>query len=184
MFKTLVHHTVQDLDNPEYVEDNAPFKMLNRGKGTYLGEGYYFWDNHYDLACWWGEVHCNKKYMICEGDFEIPNYDICDLAGSRTDQLYFQKCIEILNADENTMESIITLLLKLEAQPEKRGLFPYKAIRAVDVFKGKYAEHLINFNVEKKGFVILNPKIIICLFKKVVGIINNFKITYPNKYIN
>lgn len=182
MFKTIVHHTVQDLENPEYVETQAPFKMLNRGMGTYLGEGYYFWDNHFDLACWWGEVHCDKKYMICKADFQMPTDDICDLVGSRKDQLFFQKCMEILKAKANTMESIITLLLKLEAQPQQRGIFPYKAIRAVDVSKGKYAEHLVNFNANKKGFVILNPKMIICLFKKAPGVLNNFKIIYPSKY--
>ncbi len=184
MFETIVHHTVQDLHNPQYVEDNAPFKMVNKGKGTYLGQGYYFWDNHFELACWWGEVHCNNKYMVCEANFEIPNSDFCDLVGSRADQMYFQECIEMLKAEVNTMGAIIDLLIALEQRPERKGIFSYKAIRAVDIYKGAFPQHLVNFNTGKDGITLLNPKFIVCLFKKDAQILKNFKIIYPDNYLD
>jgi hypothetical protein len=183
MFKTIVHHTVQDLENPDYVEENAPFKGENKGKGTYLGDGYYFWDNHFELACWWGSVHCANSYMVCEADFEIEKKAMCDLVGDRGDQIYFQKCIDMLNSEHIPMSAVIDMMRELDALPHKKGIFPFNAVRAVDNHKGTFDQKVINFSAKKFGVTSINPKIFICLFKKSPEILNNFKIIYPDKYV-
>ena len=183
MFSTIVHHTLQDKENPDYVEGNGPFAVENI-RDAYLGEGYYFWDDHLDLAHWWGEYHCQNNYIICQAEFMIQKSDFCDLVGSRQDQIYFKKCIEELSVHHLPIGAIIGILRKLESRPDKKGVFPYNAVRAVEIQKNSFLQPLFKFSSKRSGITTLNPKIIICLLKKGEEFLKSFKIIFPNKYIN
>ncbi len=183
MFKTIVHHTLRDDENPEYIEANAPFPVQAL-KNAYLGGGYYFWDDHIELAHWWGQTHCQDSYIICQGDFEISNMDFCDLLGSRQDQIYFQECINRLKVNHLPIGAIVELLKGLNTHPAQRGIFPYKAIRAVDMQANTtFSQTFYKYAGNRPGITTFNPKVIICLIKKDAAILRNFKITHPHKYV-
>lgn len=183
MFTTTVHQTLRDDGNADYIEDNGPFAAINISK-TYLGSGYYFWDNHLELSKWWGVVHCKDNFIICEGKFEINELDFFDLVGTRGDQIYFQDLIRDYNLENMKIGAIIEFLKDMERQPHKGGTFPFKAVRAVDIETNySFKEKIKKFVEGKKGKMSLNPKLIICLFEKNKAILSTYNIIYPQKYV-
>lgn len=182
MFETTVHHTVSDNENADYVEANAPFASANV-KNAYLGAGYYFWDDHLKLAHWWGRNHCNDNYMICEATFTLKRLELFDLVGDRQDMIYFEECIDKLGVQKLTIGAIIEMLKDLQIQPTHKGIFPYKAIRGMEIQKSGYFERIFSFAQLKPGLASITPKIMICLINKSPEIIKDFKIIYPKKYV-
>ena len=57
--------TIDDQDNPDYVEEHGPFKSVT---SHWLGVGYYFWDSLMRRAHWWGDRHYGGNYMIIASD--------------------------------------------------------------------------------------------------------------------
>ena len=182
MFETTLHQTLQDKDNPDYVEREGPFRVRDFKK-AYLGNGYYFWDDHWDLAHWWGEKHCSNKYFICKADFKIEKDDFCDLVGSRQDQKYIAQCFETFKAHHLNLAQLIEMLKEIENQPHMKGIFSYKAIRAVEIHENSFEEMIVNFASDRPGITSLTPRIIVCLINKDPAILTNFKILYPDKYV-
>ncbi|MCC9071227.1 hypothetical protein LNQ49_06420 [Flavobacterium sp. F-65] len=178
MFKTVAHQTLENRNNDEYVEANGPFSVQNI-KESFLGEGCYFWDNHLELAKFWGEVHCNNKYIVCESKFVLPKNDFLDLVGSREDQIHFLDLVEKLKMTGEALGKIIGALKDLELK--KKGIFPYKAIRAVDnLAKNKFEQVKYKFSDDnnKKNYSILTPMYIICLFEKNELILPTYDVIY------
>ena len=66
----ILYQTLDDNDNADYVEQNAPFPCDR--KNSWLGTGYYFWDTFIENAHWWGEVNYKNSYIICKAvcDFD------------------------------------------------------------------------------------------------------------------
>lgn len=183
-FATVVHHTVKDDDNPNFIEDNAPFSVQNI-KEAYLGYGYYFWDNHIELAHHWGEIHYNNLYVVCEGTLTVNEDLFFDLVGNRQAQIFISECISEMPALKNlTLGEIIEFLKKLETNPNKKGIFPFKVIRAVDVTEATtYHMETVKFAPNRQGIMTTNPQIIICLIEKNTVFLPSLKIVYPTKYI-
>lgn len=183
MFETILHHTLQDRDNPDYIEENGPFPVEDY-KSAYLGNGYYFWDNHLELAQYWGEKHCKIPYVICQADFKIENGLFFDLIGSRGDLIYLKKMIEELSLEHLNMGQIVETLKEFNEKPGYKGIFPFKAIRALDSGQAQFPEMVYKFAEGKKGIIWINPRYLICLIEKDPKILTNFKIIYPEKYVN
>lgn len=184
LFETTVHHTVQDLDNADYIENHAPFAVEDIAN-SYLGSGYYFWDNHIDLAHDWGYIHCGNSYVICEGEMKVPIEIFLDLVGSRADQMMMEKYVnDIPGLDGLTLGEQIEFLKKLEATPNNKGIFPFKVIRAIDISPTRYKVVKLKFAEKRNGYTTLNPKMIICLTEKNKLILKSLKIIYPSEYIN
>lgn len=181
MFSTVVHQTLQDLDNADHVEEHGPFKATS--EKSYLGLGYYFWDDHIELAKFWGEVHCKNNYIICEADFELSYDYFLDLVGNRQNQKYFHEVAQMLGAQTWSMGKIIEFLKDLEKKPERKGIFPYKAVRAVDINDSKFKPTNYRFVEGQLRYVNMNPRLIICLFEKNKLILTTYKIIYPEKYV-
>lgn len=183
MFESILHQTLQDKGNPDYVENNGPFPVKD-SKNSYLGNGYYFWDDHEDLAHWWGEVHCEMKYIICESVFTIEDNDFCDLIGRRGDMKHLQQMIDDMDLRQLNMGQIVEYLREIDRTPGYKGSFPYKAIRAIDLGGSKFPEMIYKFAGNKKGVITLTPRILVCLFAKDTTILQTFKIIFPEDYIN
>jgi len=191
MMKTIGHHTVEDRGNPGYVEKNAPF--LSSGSTAFLGPGYYFWEKDIDLAHWWGRVHYNDQYMICESVIECDDGLYLDLVGNKDDlrqmrelKLKFdQEMKRTLKGNETTLENLIVYCRQAN-QRTHIGSFPYKAIRSVDVspvMREKTRTSIIKYTAKKSNFTDLNPRIIICLTEKRDMLPEGVKIICPNKYL-
>lgn len=178
MFKTIAHQTLENRNNNEDVEANGPFSVEDPTK-SFLGEGYYFWDNHIELAKWWGKFHCRDKYIICESEFEIEKTDFLDLVGSREDQIHFSNLMKQLNMEGQALGKIIGALKDLEK--EDKGIFSYKAIRAVDNKAKKSFEQIqYKFSEEKNkpSYSVFNPMYMICLLEKNDVILQSYKVVF------
>ena len=181
MFQTVVHQTLEDRGNPENIENHGPFPVLNV-KNSYLGAGYYFWDDHIELAHWWGKYYVKKDYVICEGKLSVEKDKFLDLVGSRQDQKYFSFMIEKLGMQNESIGTIIESLKEMDMKPNFKGVFPYKVIRAMDV-TSKSTSVEKSFASGKKGMANLAPQIMICLIKKNKVILPEYKIVFPEDYL-
>lgn len=188
VFKTIVHQTLRDNDNPDYVEDHGPFPVKDV-KNAYLGSGYYFWDDHIELAHWWGEIRCENNYIICQGVLNVEKELFCDLVGCRQDMIFLKNVIaRIPELHTMALGSVIEFLKELDSRPNKKGIFPFKVIRAIDTsensFESKYEHDKLYFSVKRKGFTTFAPQIMICLVEKNKLHLNSYKVIHPNKYVN
>lgn len=186
MFKTIGHHTISDTKNPDKIEASGPFKAEGR---PYLGEGYYFWDNHIELAHWWGYEHYSNSYMICESKIEASQEDFFDLVGSREDQIYLIHVREKFNLGSRPLGAIIDFLRELAAHDEtKRKVFPFNVVRAMDVYhRSKFDLKRIILSMRSGtplGITNLAPKMFICIFKKNNPPLRTFKVIYPESYVS
>ena len=177
MFETIVHQTLQNKNNNAEVEANGPYPTTDL-KNSFLGRGYYFWDNHIELAKFWGKIRCNNKFIICEGELKIEKKDFLDLVGSRSDQIHFLNLVSTLNMKKQSIGKTIEALKALEK--EEKGIFPYKAIRVMDnLQKRKFPQTQYKFS-SKENYSILAPMYIICLLDKNKLILPTFKVIFSN----
>lgn len=95
--------TIQDKNNPDYVEEHGPF--LGE-RNTWLGRGYYFWERFVEIAHWWGNSHCSGNYMICSASVSLGNDELLDLVNSTEDMDNFRKtCEEVARKYSNQQPS-------------------------------------------------------------------------------
>lgn len=174
LFKTIVHQTVQNKGGIPKIEAEGPFPAEDWTL-TYLGNGCYFWDNHLELAKWWGSRHCKNNYVICRGEFEAQEEVFLDLVGSRASQIQLNDLINKLDITHLSMCAIIETLKELNSQEGYEGIFPYEAIRAVDLFKGTFEQEKYKFSDNKNGYTLLNPMYIICLINKNSLLLKSYK---------
>lgn len=183
VFSTTVHQTLDDKGNPDYVEKHGPFPA-DHNSGLYLGLGSYFWDDHLELAHWWGNVHLNGKYLICQGNLHVKKTEFCDLVGCRQDMLHIKQMIAELKIGHLALGKVIEVLKSIEQKSGKREIFPFKVIRAVDGSYTSYKREEILFVDDKKGYTFLTPVYLICLIAKSHVILSSYKVIYPERYVD
>lgn len=183
--ETIGHHTCSQDNGEGYVLQNAPFRSQQNeqiNKLPFLGSGYYFWEDNFPMAEFWGNVHYNGNYYILEIVLRIEPEKYFDLVGDRAQQKHFEELIKMLQTklppQKWKMGYFIELLKKLNAA--EPGIFPFEAIRAVDNTSGHKDQKLYFSSLEQK-FVILNPKYIICFLIKNEVIFKTKKIVYPEQ---
>ena len=181
--KTTVHHTCRKEGTKENILQNAPFKAEyneNEQKLQFLGSGYYFWDNNIEMARFWGKKHYQSDYYIIEATLELKKSYFLDLVGNREHMIYFMKLKETFkkfgfDREKWSMGHFIEFLKKLELD-EKKGVFPFKIIRALDYSPNTKYSDKVNFVGNKKNYTLLNPRIIICLIEIIDNILYDKKI--------
>jgi hypothetical protein len=181
------YHTVEDRENPDHVEEYGPF--LCGGSLAFLGVGHYFWEENIDLAHWWGQTHCDNEYMICSGDIKCEDSLYLDILGNVKHQKYLREIQKMLGEDlirqfgtvDVPLGALIEFLKKIESYQHKKGIFPYKVIRAID--SSARSSNLIKFAQGKPNYSDLSPRIIICLIEKKKLFLTGFKIVFPLKYV-
>ena len=181
-----LYQTLEDRDNPDYIENNGPFSC--KTKSAWLGEGYYFWDTHIELGHWWGDTnHKTNGYVICRAYGNLD--ETCwDLHGNGSHRLQFETICKqmikegIANPDSILVPNVIAFLKKIRK-------FPFKAIRALGmgsislnqtegsiVFKMKFIE-------SNKSFLDLRPPIQLCLLEKRALSLKDYLIVFPEQYV-
>lgn len=162
---TVGHHVCRK-GTKAYLQKNAPFRSVSgkNDSALYLGDGFYFWDDNIERAHQWGKVHYKGDYSILEYPILLKGTDYLDLVGSRQDLKTFSMLMGKVRKRQSdaTISQCITVLQKMEES--KPGLFPYKAIRVMDVSsKGNTLETFVK---EKRGRMPMNPCYIICVYAK------------------
>lgn len=180
-----LYQTLEDRDNPEYVEEFGPFKTSN--KTAWLGFGFYFWDTYEELGHWWGATVHNKKYIVCKARCFLDE-SCWDLHGNGMHRLEFEEiCNELIDSGLTSKEHL--LVPQIIEFFKQKGAFVYKAIRALGAnsISSRYSDNYVFFRFHfKKGnpaFLDLRPPVQVCLIEKRALSLQNYKIVYPYDYI-
>ena len=175
-----VYQTLEDRDNPNWVEDNGPLRC--DWPNTWLGSGYYFWDTFIENAHWWGEVRINGDYMICEAQFDFDTSTCFDLVGHTSHMDDFFNSIELMKSKKlvdrkTTVARVIEFMRSINA-------FDYNAMRACGIkSKSKKSnQYVLNFEVGKPQFLDYRPAIQICFYNFNDLNFKNFRVVYPDEY--
>lgn len=170
--------TVEDKENPDYVEEYGPFPGV---RNTWLGSGYYFWDRFYEIAEWWGETHYNGKYMICTAVSNFNDGEMLDLVSCTYDIENFRKSCEAIESKYPGKHLTISFAIEYL---KKAGIFAYKAVRAHSIDCGdgdRFYRRLFRKKQPTKAYLNLMPAIQLCIYDK--SYVKNYHIIYPEDYI-
>ncbi|WP_373841072.1 hypothetical protein [Bacteroides heparinolyticus] len=171
--------TVEDRDNPDYIESNAPF--ICKAANAWLGEGYYFWDTLIANAHWWGKVRYRENYVIVEYTCDLLNGKCFDLHGNMEHLKSFNEVIDFLKS-QKLITKTTTVAKVIEYLKSKAGLASkYDGIRAYGHFS-RSNPIFIPFEDSEKSCLELLPAVQICLFRKKSFNLSAGKIIYPNHY--
>jgi hypothetical protein len=170
------HHACRRSGGRSFVRKNAPFLseyIEIEGKVPYLGTGYYFWDDNEDLALWWGKSHYENTFYVVESEIVVPEGLFFDLVGKRSHMRLMGDFIAKLrkrggyDRSEWKLAQIIEFLKVARLEDDSIAeLFPFEVIRAADASGKLDLEDPVFFSPNKKGVVLLNPRIMICIFGK------------------
>jgi hypothetical protein len=176
-----LYHTVEDRDNPDDIESNAPF--ICKRKNAWLGEGYYFWDTLIENAHWWGQSQYKGNYVIVE--YHCDSYTTSgkcfDLHGNMEHLRDFNATVEFLKSKGLQTTTVAKVIEYLKGKTDFASVF--EAIRAYGHFsKSNNNITSIPFETEKKHYLELTPAVQICLFRKNSLNLSTGKIIHPSHY--
>ncbi|WP_158104918.1 hypothetical protein [Vibrio vulnificus] len=130
------YHTCKKNGGYEKVRNEIPF-LSKSGTNQWLAQGYYFWTDSPYWAKKWGK----------EGDRAIGKFtinlcretELLDLVGNVAHSQHFEDLIKMIvdaidsrHRENMTVNRAINFLRLLEKKPEKKGIFPYLAVKAQD----------------------------------------------------
>lgn len=184
IMRLILYQTLEDRDNPDYIENHGPFFCNNNT--AWLGYGYYFWDAHEELGHWWGKLNYKQKYVVCKarGTFD----EFCwDLQGNGLHRIEFERiCDELVSAGVTTKESL--LVPQVIEFFKKKGKFLYDSIRALGInsISSKLNDNTIIFRMlfkkDSYAYLDLKPPVQVCLIQKKALSLQHYKIIYPKDY--
>lgn len=180
----LGHHTVEDRNNADEIEQAGGFKCID--SKAFLGVGVYYWDNHLEYAHFWGQKRYPSGYVICQSSIECEDEFFLDLIGRREDQMYLLELYDKLNGKYNCkgwpIGKFVSLLRKLNELGQYKGIFSYTAIRAMDHAARKTTPD-VQFVEQRHHFTNLSPVYIICISGSTGITFHNFAIIFPAFYV-
>jgi hypothetical protein len=190
----ILFQTLQDKGNYIECESEGPFPC--EWENTWLGQGYYFWYFHIDLAKWWGSSRYSKKGYVIHKSV-CSDLRLCwDLhtGQHQADFIYWlkkMKISELLNS-ETTVAQVIEFI-KNECDD-----FNYEAIRILGVDSiskssaNKFNLPRLSFEkpLEEKdsnkqrflSYFDVIPPVQVCLFTKDALDRKGFEVFYPESY--
>lgn len=180
----ILYQTVEDRNNPDEIEANAPFCC--KRENSWLGDGYYFWDTLIENAHWWGDKsYPSQGYVIVEFNCDWSAEKCFDLHGNMEHVKYFNEIVEFLRekrqiTQDTTVKWVIEFLKRTTDFEHK-----YEAIRIYGHYsKSRETTKKILFSKSSKSnhYFELTPAVQICLFRKTSLHLSTGKIVYPIAY--
>lgn len=188
MDRIAIYQTLQDRNNPDVIEDRGPF--LCHRNNAWLGNGYYFWEHFIKNAHWWGVSGGEFKngYVICKAvcDRDIDN--CFDLVDNYSHLDMFNSAIDIMSSQALYTPNITTVARIIEHLRATLKIFRFEASRAYGIHtKSKHSpftRHVI-FDVRHQDkYLDSYPAIQVCLYNKSSLNISDYKIVYPDVYVD
>jgi hypothetical protein len=177
IYETIVYQTIEDRGDADKVENSGPFPAK---RYKWLGDGYYFWDTHIELAHRWGDVY-SGTYMICEASCTLDGR-CWDLHGTGRHRLEFMSiCTQLINAEVTTMDRI-TVPQVIEYF-KRNGKFIYEGVRAStpSVIKDKYMLRM-PYRHGSNEIMELIPSVQICFLTKRALSLRDYRVVFPEEY--
>lgn len=180
----LIYQTLDDRENPEYVENHGPF--LCELDNAWLGTGFYFWDTFIDNAHWWGKVRYNSNYIICKSEI-IPDDNNCfDLVGNTKHLLEFEKIITLMKK-KGLLTSKTTVATVLDFLFNKLKNNHFFSVRVYGInSKSKNSGYMgsLKFENIKSQYLDYKPAIQLCIYNLEKMNFRNFQVIYPESYVS
>lgn len=180
MFETsyFLYQTLENQGNYEQNETEGPYSCS--WDNTWLGEGYYYWYHHIQLAHWWGQARYKKKgYVI----FKSTCNDLSKCWDLHTGEgqdlfLHWLKKMD----DKKLLKEKTSVAQVIQFVKNEFPNFPYEGIRVLGVdsiselaiqnmgfvrMNFEFPKENDNPNKQKfKAFFDLMPAVQVCLFTK------------------
>lgn len=182
----MLYQTLEDRNNPEEIENSGPFKC--RTATSWLGDGYYFWDGFIELAHFWGKNSTYSNYVVCSAQAYLNTENCYDLVGNINHLKDFRSILEIMTKeglldDKTTVRRIITFM-------KNKGVFQHHSIRAIGVNsisdndENKSFTLRFKFDFKLPAYLDVIPPIQICILNCQKVSLSNYKIIYPDIYVD
>lgn len=196
MFETsyLLYQTLENRGNYEQNEKDGPYSCS--WDNSWLGEGFYYWYHHINLAHWWGkQARFNKNgYTI----FKSVCNDLSkcwDLHTGPGQDIFFYWLDKM--KDKNLLEDKTSVAQVLEFIKNEYPEFPYEGIRILGMdslsksaiknmgfvkMNFEFADENENANKQRfKAFFDPMPPVQVCLFIKDGMGRTGYELVYPEK---
>ncbi|MBV7533042.1 hypothetical protein [Chitinophaga sp. sic0106] len=182
--KLILYQTLEDRNNPEEVEANGPFEC--RRLDAWLGFGYYFWDSHIELGHWWGDRAYGTNYVICGANGKMDE-SCWDLHGNGLHRLEFEEISKKIVSGGIIQKQHLTVA-KLIIYLKRNKSLTYSSIRALGMNSmssaSPYAKNMIFIKRYNASYLDMRPAVQVCLFDKKALSLRDYRIVYPEEYID
>ena len=173
--------------NNKILEQEGPYPC--HWDNSWLGNGYYFWDTFIENAHWWGKKvrQYTNGHIICKAECDYDTINCLDLYGELEQLKMFKEAYDLMlkNGVVDKHTTVKNFLEKLKGQTS--NFSTYTAIRVNGVLsKGYNSIYAVNFLFEKDKWQYFEmvPAVQICLFKKNSLNLRNYKVVYPEYFID
>lgn len=173
----ICHHTLENLGNSEEILKSGP--IIGTNKNNYFGIGYYFWDNNFKHAKWWGRKQYNNNYYVFEAEinfdmnlmFDVTDRNCLDFLLQITKIFLEEDNIDLSNY---CLGALLTLLFE-EEKMKNEIYFPYPYAKGIDANRDNNSERM-NYSSITKSYFNFNPITFFCIFKKEDINLQSFKL--------
>lgn len=160
----IIYQTVEDRNNPDYVEQHGPF--LCTKEHAWFGKGYYFWDTIIELAHWWGKLcYTPNGYIICRSSCDSSLSKVYDLVGRPELLLEFEECSKIIMKQRKQKTIYVPEVIEY-LKTKTSFLEHYAAIRAnpLHTLPPTFNQFQYKINEKNRGVIDTRPAIQFCFF--------------------
>jgi hypothetical protein len=165
---------------------DGPF--ICRNKTAWLGKGYYFWESFIENAHWWGK-ECNNYrygYVVCEAYYDLDDTLCFNLVDNPEHFQMLRDTICAMEREglyEKEKTTVARLIYYLK---DTIRVFNYHASRINGLnsrSKNSPYSEIALFNRGDYQYIDLIPTIQVCFYKKGVLNLRNYRIVYPDEYV-
>lgn len=182
--KKEIYQTLEDRDNPKYIETHGPFICNN--KSAWLGPGYYFWESFIENAHFWGHVY-NNRYVICQASYNFCEERCFNLIDN-PDHLKMFNETKLLLAEKGLATEKTTVARIIVYLKDILKIFAFEACRVYGVNSKSGSSNYSNrtfFNFKRENqYLDSIPAIQVCFYSKNYITLKDYKIVYPEEYID
>ncbi len=183
-----VYQTLENKGTPNSIENDGPFPC-NR-KNAWLGQGYYFWESFIENAHWWGS-ECNNYangYVICRAFYTESEEKCFNLIDNPNHFRMLNQTIDLMETRGLYQRNKTTVSRIIEYLRNTLHIFTFEATRVYGVnsksLKSDYSKVTIFSLNQAHSYLDSLPAIQICFYTKKSLNLNNYKIVYPDEYID
>lgn len=163
--------------------DNRPIDTNSFGpifcddENAWVGSGYYFWDDSFDSAKWWGETHYRNNYIICQSFYDSHSNEYLDLVGRQDHIRYIKSCFEIYKKRKPSHNIKIGELIEILKLTDSK--FDFLAVRAYPTPISPNRKGFYYFDNEQKFYFDTNEKVQMCVIDKIFLLNEEYTVIYP-----
>jgi hypothetical protein len=180
-----VYQTLDDLGNPDEIENHGPYRCDR--KNAWLGVGFYFWESFIQNAHWWGNSNYKVNgYIICEAIYTKDENKCFNLIDDEIHIKMFNDAKSLMLKEGLYVQNVTTVARVIHYLRTTLKIFTYEAIRVYGVnsksINSDYSNISIFNSYHIQQYLDTNPAIQICFYRNNSLDLRNYKVIYPAYY--